>query len=250
MLAEVIANHEQDLLSEWVSLQLAELAAGRRSVDDRQMREQSRNFLSAFKSAMAATNGESIAGSEWNSVREVLERVSNARLNQGFTPSEVATFVFSFKQAASEPRTPRVFPGRKSTSPRTSITPTITFSRRCNNAAGTAACTRILELNTVTKMAVLNSCKAVDVLGAGGIGVALAWTLEGAGCEVNVIDADTRKVEWGRREGLTVEGRETRHPRFTAFSEWKPADDRLILLCTKTYDNPAVLQRLHERLFD
>ena len=98
MLADVIAKHEQDLLSEWTSLQMAELAAGRRSVDERQMREQSRNFLIAFKNALTVSDGQTIAGSEWNPVREVLEKVSSSRLTQGFTPSEVATFVFSFKQ--------------------------------------------------------------------------------------------------------------------------------------------------------
>ncbi len=98
MLADLIAKHEQDLLSEWISLQEAELAAGKRSVDERQMREQSRNFLSAFRSAMAGSDGQSIAGSEWNNVRELLDRMATARLNQGFTPSEVATFVFSFKK--------------------------------------------------------------------------------------------------------------------------------------------------------
>jgi rsbT co-antagonist protein RsbR len=98
MLADLIANHEQDLLSEWISLQSAELATGRRSIDDRQMREQSRTFLSAFRAAMSTSEGKDITGSEWTPVRELLERVSNSRLNQGFSPSEVATFVFSFKQ--------------------------------------------------------------------------------------------------------------------------------------------------------
>jgi rsbT co-antagonist protein RsbR len=98
MLADLIANHEQDLLSEWISLQSAELATGRRSIDDRQMREQSRTFLSAFRAAMSTSEGKDITGSEWTPVRELLERVSNSRLHQGFSPSEVATFVFSFKQ--------------------------------------------------------------------------------------------------------------------------------------------------------
>jgi rsbT co-antagonist protein RsbR len=98
MLADVITKHEQDLLSEWVSLQMAEFAGGRRTVDERQARERSRDFISAFASAMRTTDGQNTAGSEWNSVREVLERVSTVLQNQGYTPSEVATFVFSFKQ--------------------------------------------------------------------------------------------------------------------------------------------------------
>jgi rsbT co-antagonist protein RsbR len=98
MLADVVAKHEKELLSEWVSVQMNQLATGRRSVDERQVREQSRDFLSAFSAALRTSDGQSIAGSEWTNVREVLERVSNNRLNQGFTPSEVAMFVFSIKQ--------------------------------------------------------------------------------------------------------------------------------------------------------
>jgi rsbT co-antagonist protein RsbR len=97
-LAEIVSRHEEDLLSDWISLQIAEMKAGRRSIEDRQIREQSRDFLSAFSSAIRASDGENITGSEWNKVRETLDRVSTTRLNQGLTPSEVAMFVFSFKR--------------------------------------------------------------------------------------------------------------------------------------------------------
>ena len=84
----------------------------------------------------------------------------------------------------------------------------------------------------------------VHILGAGGIGVALAWSLVRAGWDVTVIDADARKVECGSKEGLTVVGFGTEHPTFTSFNEWTVPQNELILLCTKTYDNPAVLARL------
>lgn len=84
----------------------------------------------------------------------------------------------------------------------------------------------------------------VHILGAGGIGVALAWSLVRAGWDVTVIDADARKVECGSKEGLTVVGFGTEHPAFTSFNEWTVPQNELILLCTKTYDNPAVLARL------
>ena len=86
--------------------------------------------------------------------------------------------------------------------------------------------------------------KTVHILGAGGIGVALAWSLARAGWDVTVIDADARKVEWGSKEGLTVVDFGTERPTFTTFNEWTPPQNELMLLCTKTYDNPAVLARL------
>jgi rsbT co-antagonist protein RsbR len=47
----------------------------------------------------AADGGiEDLQTSEWRPVRELLDRISQSRAEQGFTPSETATFVFSLKQ--------------------------------------------------------------------------------------------------------------------------------------------------------
>jgi 2-dehydropantoate 2-reductase len=88
--------------------------------------------------------------------------------------------------------------------------------------------------------------KPIHILGAGGIGVALAWCLVRHGREVTLVDAHAGKVESGRKEGLTVAGHGTEHPAFVAFSDWAPPQDGVVLLCTKTYDNPAVLARLSD----
>jgi 2-dehydropantoate 2-reductase len=59
-----------------------------------------------------------------------------------------------------------------------------------------------------------------------------------------VVDARPDKVEAGRKNGLTVEGREPVFPSFVAFDDWSPPEHTVVLLCTKTYDNPTVLARL------
>jgi rsbT co-antagonist protein RsbR len=97
-LPEILQVHEADLLSEWISLQLKELGAGKRGADERQIRDQSREFLGAFQQALQQGDGASIAGAPWSDVRATLEQITTSRVNQGFTPSEVATFVLSFKQ--------------------------------------------------------------------------------------------------------------------------------------------------------
>jgi 2-dehydropantoate 2-reductase len=88
--------------------------------------------------------------------------------------------------------------------------------------------------------------RPVHVLGAGGIGVALAWSLAQDGCSVTLVDAHPGKVAAGRSEGLTVAGHETAYPPFIAFDDWTPPQDGFVLLCTKTYDNPTVLARLQD----
>lgn len=86
--------------------------------------------------------------------------------------------------------------------------------------------------------------RQIHVLGAGGIGVAMAWSLMRNGSDVTVVDTHAGKVKAGRENGLTVAGHETVFPAWNAFEEWTPPADAVVLLCTKTYDNPMALTRL------
>jgi 2-dehydropantoate 2-reductase len=83
-----------------------------------------------------------------------------------------------------------------------------------------------------------------EVVGAGGIGCAVGYALRAAGALVTFVDADAEKVEWGRRHGVCIDQRPPLAADFETFDAWKPATDRPILLCTKCYNNPAVLARL------
>ncbi|MGH6881355.1 ketopantoate reductase family protein [Hypericibacter sp.] len=84
----------------------------------------------------------------------------------------------------------------------------------------------------------------VHVVGAGGIGIALAWSLAHAGWDVTLVERNPAKLAAGRADGLGVAGRLSVKLPFVAFTDWRPPADAIILLCTKTYDNPAVLARL------
>ena len=84
----------------------------------------------------------------------------------------------------------------------------------------------------------------VDVIGAGGIGVALGGALARAGWNVTMVDINEAKLEAGRRYGIEINGVKESNLRFMSFAEWTSADRAILLLCTKTYDNPVVLARI------
>ncbi|MBX3743721.1 MAG: ketopantoate reductase family protein [Verrucomicrobiae bacterium] len=86
--------------------------------------------------------------------------------------------------------------------------------------------------------------RPIHVLGAGGIGVALGWSLARAGCEVLMVEALLEKVAAGRSAGIEVVGRPAAQIEIIRFEHWEPSDEVVTLLCTKTYDNAAVLARL------
>ena len=97
-LPELIRDREPEILSEWVSLQLSD-TSGRRSVDERQIREDSRDFLGAFRSALQRSGGaNALTSAEWSEVRSLLERITQTRISLGLSASEVAMFIFSLKQ--------------------------------------------------------------------------------------------------------------------------------------------------------
>src|SRR5262249_8325329 len=58
---------------------------------------QARDFLRRLRSAI--TTGSDIGSSAFEPLRDMLADISRSRAQQGFTPTETATFVFSLKQA-------------------------------------------------------------------------------------------------------------------------------------------------------
>jgi rsbT co-antagonist protein RsbR len=96
-LPEVINEHEPELLAEWVQLQLSEVA-GTKGIDERQLRRESADFLKSLQAALQRSEGHSISIPEFDQVRDILESIGTTRVNQGFTPSEAARFILSFKE--------------------------------------------------------------------------------------------------------------------------------------------------------
>jgi 2-dehydropantoate 2-reductase len=86
--------------------------------------------------------------------------------------------------------------------------------------------------------------EAVHIVGSGGIGCAVGHALCTAGVGVTFVDADAAKIDWGRRHGVVVDRLPPQPAAFVAFADWHPPPDATILLCTKCYDNAAVLERV------
>jgi 2-dehydropantoate 2-reductase len=84
----------------------------------------------------------------------------------------------------------------------------------------------------------------VHIVGAGGIGCAVGYALCASGWPITFVDADTRKIDWGRKHGVAVDNLPPRSAAFIAFADWQPPSDAVILLCTKCYDNETVLERI------
>jgi rsbT co-antagonist protein RsbR len=91
--AELVAAHESEILQEWIKHQRSAKGG---AFDERQGDEHSREFLRLFHSALME-GSDDLNSSTWSKVRDLLSSISSTRANQGYTPSQTATFVFSLK---------------------------------------------------------------------------------------------------------------------------------------------------------
>jgi rsbT co-antagonist protein RsbR len=94
---EILETFEADLLSEWMA-ELATINVRRGLIKEVELKEECREFLSLFRGAVGQGNLSNIKAVAWQEMREMLTSISRSRSQKGFTPSETATFVFSFKQ--------------------------------------------------------------------------------------------------------------------------------------------------------
>ena len=104
---DIVRKHEADLLSDWIREQTG--ADNRRDdlIKEGELREQAREFLGLFRDAAAEASRDGggwtdVGSPAWAPVRDLLAGISRSRTQQGFSPSEIATFVFSFKQPLFE----------------------------------------------------------------------------------------------------------------------------------------------------
>ncbi|HVT99373.1 MAG TPA: STAS domain-containing protein [Acidobacteriaceae bacterium] len=96
-LAEIISRNEDQIRSEWIrdmgkSVQRADL------ISKTELEEQCGALLRAVVAGAKSGDATDIDNPGWRQAREFLESVSASRARQGFSPTEVATFVLSLKQ--------------------------------------------------------------------------------------------------------------------------------------------------------
>jgi rsbT co-antagonist protein RsbR len=98
-LPAIVEQHQQEILAEWLNNQLSSSAGRTGRIQDAQLRDESQRFLAVLSQAIQRGMEFDTRSSQWAEVRDFLNELSRSRATQGFTPSQVATFVFSLKQA-------------------------------------------------------------------------------------------------------------------------------------------------------
>ena len=97
-LPAIVEQHQKEILAEWLNSQLSSGAWRAGRIQESQLREESQRFLALLAKAVQHGLEFDTRGAQWAEIREFLTELSRSRATQGFSPSQVATFVFSLKQ--------------------------------------------------------------------------------------------------------------------------------------------------------
>ena len=95
---EMLLKYERELLADWLEQQRRAITRRSDLIKDADLHAQSQEFLSLFREAAQNGSLADTTTSHWEKVRDFLGGLSRSRAEQGFTPSETATFIFSLKQ--------------------------------------------------------------------------------------------------------------------------------------------------------
>lgn len=104
-LPAIVEQHQKEVLVEWLSSQMSSGAWRAGRIQEAQLRDESQRFLGLLSQAIQQSVEFDPRSAPWAEIREFLSELSRSRATQGFTPSQVATFVFSLKQALFRPVT-------------------------------------------------------------------------------------------------------------------------------------------------
>lgn len=96
-LSRILDRHADGLLADWIREQ-RQLSSRTGAIKEAELREECGEFLRLLRQAVGDGGSMDANRPEFDALRELLANVSRTRGTQGFTPTETATFVFSFKR--------------------------------------------------------------------------------------------------------------------------------------------------------
>jgi len=97
-LSRILSKYQHKLLDDWIAEQLAAPTLRPDLISEDELRAESGEFLEELRKAVERGIPEEIFVPPLEDLRYKLEEITNRRVERGFTPSEIATFVFSIKQ--------------------------------------------------------------------------------------------------------------------------------------------------------
>lgn len=97
-LLAVLQQSQVQLLADWLKSMRASLGKTAGAISEAELQGQCQEFIQLLGAAIAAGSPADIVGDHWRPMREFLTGISRSRGRQGFSPTETASFVLSFRE--------------------------------------------------------------------------------------------------------------------------------------------------------
>ena len=98
VIPHLIDTHHAKLLSEWLACQRRDAGSQSSKINGSDLTDHSTRFLAELRGGVEAGQFDDITTPQWTPTREILDEMSLARVTQGFSSSQTATFVYSLKE--------------------------------------------------------------------------------------------------------------------------------------------------------
>ncbi len=95
--SEILMRDKKAFIKEWIQ-DIHDASGSTGSISESELQAQCSKFFDSFRTGFDGTGATDVEDPRWAEVRELLSEVSRTRAMQGFTPTETAIFVFSFKR--------------------------------------------------------------------------------------------------------------------------------------------------------
>lgn len=100
-ISEALGRDEKSFLNEWIT-NIHASTHSNASISEAELRAQCQKFFSSFRAGLDDVGASNPSDPRWKNLRVLLEELSKTRATQGFSLTETATFVFSFKEPLFE----------------------------------------------------------------------------------------------------------------------------------------------------
>lgn len=94
---DLIVNNKNEIYNDWIKTQLASDTLREDLLSIEELKIQSKEFLDELIKALIKNESRDIDSNDYAILKEILNVISESRAQQGFTPSETATYIFSLK---------------------------------------------------------------------------------------------------------------------------------------------------------
>lgn len=96
-IVEVIVNNKKEIYEDWIKSQLASENLREDLITVEELKIQSKEFLDELIKSLIIDNSADNESYDYSRLKDILNEISESRAQQGFTPSETATYIFSLK---------------------------------------------------------------------------------------------------------------------------------------------------------